>query len=247
MTTKIKCFTVTGLKVLAMVCMLFDHAWATVIPGNLWLHVVGRMAFPIFAFQLAEGFALTGDRRAYIRRMFLFALISEIPFDLMMGGTVFYPFQQNVMFTFWLSLLIMGRIEKGRQRGGIPFLLSAPGWSLLGFLAGILLMVDYNGFGVLMVLIFYFTREMRPALRIPLQGLGMFWINWVMMKGRYIPLTLAGVAIDPPIQAFALLALIPIWLYNGQKGRGYELVKPLGYWFYPGHILLLSVTALYLL
>ena len=100
----LRCLNSLSLKLLAMALMLCDHMWATVIPGNNWLTAVGRLAFPIFAYQVAEGFFLTHDRKKYLGRMFIFALISEIPFDLLYYSSVVFPFHQNVMFTSaWLS------------------------------------------------------------------------------------------------------------------------------------------------
>ena len=65
------------LRLIACILMLMDHAWATVIPGSDWLTYAGRMAFPIFAFQIAEGFFHTSDFKKYARRLFIFGLISE--------------------------------------------------------------------------------------------------------------------------------------------------------------------------
>ena len=79
----LRCLNSLFLKLLAMALMLCDHLWATVIPGNNWLTAVGRLAFPIFAYQVAEGFFLTHNRKKYLGRMFVFALISEIPFNLL--------------------------------------------------------------------------------------------------------------------------------------------------------------------
>ena len=76
--------TATHLRILALVLMLLDHLWGTVVPGNNWMTYVGRMAFPIFAFQAAEGYHHTHDFKGYCKRLALFALISEIPFNLMM-------------------------------------------------------------------------------------------------------------------------------------------------------------------
>jgi len=245
--TKFPGISAAGLKIMAMLFMFCDHAWAMVIPGNNWLTMVGRLAFPIFAFQVAEGFALTRDRKKYTRRLLLFALISEVPFNLMSGGGPIYPFHQNVMFTFWIALLVLGWIERGRAEGGVKYALAILSWGAVGWLLGTILMVDYNGYGVLTVVLFYITRELRPALRLPAQLLGMYVIHWELLEGWYIPLTIFGINIDPPMQALAILALIPIWLYNGKKGRGYELVKPMCYWFYPIHILILFLLGSYVI
>ena len=66
------------LKLMAMVFMLCDHMWATIIHGHDWLTCIGRLAFPIFAFLIAEGYAHTHDARAYRRRMLLWALIAVV-------------------------------------------------------------------------------------------------------------------------------------------------------------------------
>ena len=114
-----------GLKLLAMALMLCDHLWASVASDQAWLTHIGRIAFPIFAFQIAEGFARTHDRKRYLLRMLAFAAISEVPFDLFYGGTVFYPFHQNVMLTFVLAILLLLGVEKFRAKGRIAYLLAA--------------------------------------------------------------------------------------------------------------------------
>lgn len=68
------------LHILAMTLMLCDHLWATLLPGQEWLTCVGRLAFPIFAFMIAEGYAHTSNVKKYMGRLFVFALVSEIPF-----------------------------------------------------------------------------------------------------------------------------------------------------------------------
>ena len=105
------------LKLLGIAFMLLDHLWATVwsVP---WFALVGRIAFPIFAFQIAEGFFRTSDRKGYMRRLLVFALISEIPFNLVLADSVFYPLHQNVMFTFLIALLLMQWMES--KRGSLP-------------------------------------------------------------------------------------------------------------------------------
>ena len=105
-----------SLHILAMGFMLCDHLWAMLFPAEEWLTCVGRIAFPIFAFMIVEGYLHTHDLRRYLLRMFAGALLSEIPFNLMYGGSVFYPYHQNVLWTFLISLLLILLIEKSRAR-----------------------------------------------------------------------------------------------------------------------------------
>ena len=127
--------------------------------GQDWLTCVGRLAFPIFAFLLVEGFFHTRDLRRYVLRLLLLALLSEIPFDLMYAGTSFFPFHQNVIWTFLIALFCMWVIERVKRRGNLWLtLLAAAGMSLAGWLAGTIAMVDYYGAGVLTVLVFYLFR-----------------------------------------------------------------------------------------
>ena len=85
--------------------MLCDHLWATVIPGSNWLTCIGRIAFPIFAFLIVEGYTHTRNLKKYVMRLLLCAALSEVPFDLVMGGRAFYPFHQNVLWTFLIALV----------------------------------------------------------------------------------------------------------------------------------------------
>jgi hypothetical protein len=116
---KLKFINSNTLKTLAMVLMLLDHLWATVIPGNQWMTCVGRLAFPIFAFMISEGYVHTSDFKKYAKRFLIFGLISEIPFNLMMGSRVFYPVHQNVLWTFLLGIAMIRWNEKaGNARSG---------------------------------------------------------------------------------------------------------------------------------
>ena len=132
-----------GLKLLAMALMLCDHLWASVASDQAWLTHIGRIAFPIFAFQIAEGFARTHDRKGYLLRMLAFAAVSEIPFNLFYAGTAVYPFHQNVMFTFVLAILLLLGGEKFRANGRIAYLLAAAAAVVLGYALGTVTLVDY--------------------------------------------------------------------------------------------------------
>ena len=109
-----------------MLFMLMDHLWATLLPAQDWLTCVGRVAFPIFAFMAVEGYFHTHSFKKYAQRLLVFALLSEIPFDLMYGGTWFYPVHQNVIWTFILGLLGIHIMETVRKKKKTPvFVLTA--------------------------------------------------------------------------------------------------------------------------
>lgn len=182
------------LRCLAMFLMLLDHLWATLVPGNFWMTYAGRLAFPIFAFQISEGFFHTSDRKRYAMRLLAFALLSEIPFDLLYGSTVFYPFHQNVLFTLLLGLLAISAIDRARRE-----------------------------------------RSAKTALRAALVLPGTLLLSIVGFQGLLISL----LGWEFPTQGFAVLALLPIWLYNGRPGRKSRALQYGSYAFYPVHMLIL--------
>ena len=148
-----------ALHILAMVLMLMDHLWATLLPAQDWLTCAGRLAFPIFAFMAVEGYFHTHSFRKYALRLALFAVLSEVPFDLMYGGTWFYPVHQNVIWTLLLGLLGIHLMETVRKKQKTwLYLLTALLVVLIGTVLGTLSMVDYYGTGVLTIFIFYFFR-----------------------------------------------------------------------------------------
>ena len=222
-----------GLKLLAMALMLCDHLWAALPAAPDLLTHIGRIAFPIFAFQIAEGFARTHDRKRYLLRMLAFAALSEVPFDLFYGGTVFYPFHQNVMFTLLLGLLACCSIDRARRERTAKAIfrgaLSVAGLFLLSLIG----MVDYGWKGVATVVAFYLLRDFPLAWLAQIAALVL--LNIVLFKGQTIPL----LGWDFPTQGFAVLALLPIWLYNGRRGGGSKTLQYAFYAFYPVHMLIL--------
>ena len=229
-----------GLHVLAMISMLLDHLWATVVPGNGWMTCLGRLAFPIFAFLLVEGFFHTRSRKKYALRLLIWALISEIPFNLMYGGRISYPIHQNVLWTFLIALGLMAWNEKGKGHPLWRRLLRGIVSVALGLLVGTLTMVDYYGFGIAMVLVFWFFRG-SAWWQLLGQFLGLYWINVEMMGGLVYEFTALGRLWSVPQQGLALLALIPIWLYRGEKGHDSKVFRYFCYGFYPAHMLLLAL------
>ena len=133
-----------GLHILAMGLMLCDHMWATLPYMPMWLTGLGRIAFPIFAFLVAEGHAHTSDVRKYRKRLLLLAVVTEIPFNLMCSGSIIYPFHQNVIWTFLIASLCIGAVERARRRRRVLTAIGAAFAVLLGYLAGYVLFVDLN-------------------------------------------------------------------------------------------------------
>ena len=231
-----------SLHILAMATMVLDHLWATVVPGNTWMTLVGRLTFPIFAFLIAEGLTHTRDAKAYRRRMLVAAILSEIPFNLMCASSPIYPFHQNVLWTFLIAMYMIAMTERAKERGG-GLWAAAVGIAavILGMLLGTVAMVDYFGAGVAMVMLFYFARG-RRWYHFALQAAGMYYLNVEMLKGLYYPVTLFGHEFEFYQQSLALLALIPIWLYRGRQGYHSKVFRFVCYAFYPVHMLILAAV-----
>lgn len=219
------------LKGIAAALMLTDHVGAILLPEVPVLRCVGRLAFPIFAFFIAEGYAHTRDFGRYFRRLAILAVVSEIPFNLE-NGAVFDLTRQNVLFTFCLALLTLRGLEAlGRERGfgrwaGCGLVLAA------GFAAGELLRTDYGGWGVVTVALLYLCRDGKYAKLWLL--LAMAAVNGLGMGSLTMPV-FGG---EMPIQIFAVAALPVIWLYNGQAGP--KGLRRAFYVFYPAHLLVLE-------
>ena len=233
-----------ALHLLAMTFMLMDHLWATLLPAQMWLTHVGRLAFPTFAFLAVEGYFHTRSFKRYAQRMLLFAVLSEVPFDLMYGGTAFYPVHQNVIWTLLLGLLGIRLMEAARTRGTRwRYILTCAAVVMLGFALGTLGMVDYYGAGVLTVFVFYFFRERKWWCLLG-QLAALYWLNVVVLGGQMYPVTLFGREVELCEQGLALLALVPIWLYRGRQGYHSKAFQYACYAFYPVHILVLALLTM---
>ncbi len=206
--------TTFQLKVLAIISMLADHVGAVLYPEAVWLRYAGRLAFPIFCFLLVEGYYHTGNVAKYMARLGIFALISEIPFDLAFHQTLWFPAKQNVFVTLFIGLGMLWGLEREREciiRVGIV---------LLSMWAAEFLCCDYGFMGVLLIAVFGITRGKNTA--------------------RYLAGAVWNVFWPSRIQTAGALAMLPIALYNGQKGRS---MKYFFYLFYPVHLFILYVAA----
>lgn len=236
------------LHIIAMFFMTLDHLWGSVLYQYDILTILGRIAMPIFAFLLVEGFHHTSNRKKYMQRLLIFAIIAEIPFNLFYNLTFIYPFHQNVLFTFLLGLCMMSLLEKAKMKKNlfVKVLLSIA-IVFLFYILGFVTLVDYFGYGIMMVALFYFTRInkdqplIQKVLLCILQVIGLLYISEELIKGLVLMIPFFGQTLEIYKQSFSLLALPFIWLYNGEKGPNNPKLKYFNYIYYPLHLLILAL------
>ena len=220
MTGRVTGLSGNALKWIAIVTMLIDHlAYTTLNPFGpnyvtiyTTMRTIGRIAFPIYCFLLVEGFMHTANYKKYVLRMAVFALFSEIPFDLALHGTVINLNYQSVMVTLLIGLLGLGAyrwcVNRRYPIYGIMVVIAA-------ILTGWLTNCDYGAEGVLLIFIFYLLQHEKIARVVALAV-------WCLMMGG--------------LEVWGVLAVLPIALYNGQKGSGGRGFRWFGYAFYPVHL-----------
>lgn len=229
-----------SLHVMAMIFMLCDHLWGTIVPGNDWLTCVGRIAFPIFAFMIVEGYFHTNNLKKYVKRLFVFSIISEIPFNLAMGSRLFYPVHQNVLWSFLISIGLIHWNEKVKEKKLWKRIMVGVLSVCIGYIAGIVTFVDFYHAGILTVLAFYFFRQKKWWCYVG-QFVCLYYINKEILGGFMYEIPLFGSTFYLMRQGLALLALIPIWLYRGKQGLYNKAIKYTYYWFYPVHLLIFGL------
>ena len=226
------------LKIISIISMFCDHFGDAFIGHYSFLNLIGRLAFPIFAFQISEGFVHTKNLKKYFLRLGLFGVISQVPFSLFihkyLGGSIF---SLNVFFTLFLGLLgiylydYIISLFKNRN-SNLPFLID----KIIGIFVVLILAVsaellntDYGFWGVIVVFTFYLFKNDKLAMIISFVTLCIIRYGYNIIVGSFnIPTVLLGL--------FTALSIIFIALYNGKQGKK---VKFLLYWFYPVHLLLL--------
>lgn len=232
-------FSVSGstLKIIAIISMLIDHTGAAIIrplrtalPDTMqqtknfltWIYPlsrnIGRLAFPIFCFLLVEGFFHTRNVYKYAGRLFLFALISELPFDYALGKSLFDFHHQNVYFTLLfalLALIALSEIEQLKPRCFHQRIFCR----LLQIIACVFPLIiaqrcyfDYRFRGIMVIFVLYGFHQNRKEQA----AMGALTISW---------------------ETWGPFAFLPIWFYNGKRGLS---LKYLFYWFYPVHLIVLG-------
>ena len=205
--------TSNQLKLLAMLTMTLDHIGVQMFPGVLWLRIVGRLAFPIYAYMIAEGCAHTRNRRKYLLQMAGLALLCQLVYFFAMGSLF-----QCILVTFTLSILLIYACDTGsRPLTALALLGVAFGTvALPRLLPGTDFAIDYGFFGVLVPVAAYLGKTHREKL--------------LFTAGALVALawSVGG------IQWYSLAALLPLALYSGQRGK--RRIKWLFYLYYPLHL-----------
>ena len=234
------------LKWVAIAAMLIDHT-AAVLGGWLpplcsgLMRDVGRMAFPIFAYGIAQGCVYTHSARRYLGRLLLFAVLSELPYRLALraGSLAFGLF--NVFFALLAGAACCQLVKFCRSKG------RRWAWAAVVPVAAIVLLceilgTDYGGFGVLCILLPYLFWESKPARLIALGSVVAFlYVVVSHFQGFSYPLwwmenpSALGSMLQQTLFALAGVGLIA--LYNGQPGS--KKGKWVFYVFYPAHLLAL--------
>ncbi len=212
------------LKILAVVLMIIDHIGFYLMPEgtiNLILRAIGRIAYPLFAYMIAEGFHKTHHVKKYLLRLLIAALIMEfVVLMIYLFTNANYFIQINVFIPLIAGLTGLILFY---QKGWYYKLLILP-----IFVLAELLHISYGVYGVILILIFGIIPKKIEQLTTFI-FISLFFIDWPL----FVLMGLEGTARYPSLQWTSLLAFIPIFLYNGQKG---SYNKWIFYLIYPLHL-----------
>lgn len=219
-----------ALKIIACVTMLLDHVGVVLVPHlpvphvkllYYFLRVIGRIAFPLYAFLLVEGMRHTRNPQKYILRLGLNILLAELPFDFALFERWTWK-SQNVMVTLALGAVMLLCMQKTEKRW-MKALLILPFACLADLAKG-----DGRSWGILMIGVFALIEEL------PAQALGILLINCLLPS-----VSIPAFGMQIPLQPFAVLAMLPIALYSGRKLTRSRTLQWGFYLVYPVHLLIL--------
>ena len=195
--------------------MFLDH-YHYVVGGSEILNVIGRIAFPIFAFTLNEGYVHTRSLKKYLLRLFIFAVSIQMP-SILFG----YDYPMNIFFTLFLGLLSIYIFNLKKMNVILKII-------LIGFILFFSqkFKLDYGIYGILVIINFNIFRNNKFKILMNFLVLNIY--NVIFPKVFDLPDT----------QLFSLISLVSIFMYNGEKGRS---MKYFFYLFYPIHFFILEV------
>lgn len=220
------------LKMIAIITMFIDHAGFVLCDNNMTMRTIGRIAFPIFCFLIAEGADKTSNWKKYAIRLLGFAIISEPIADYAFYHSFAYPYYQNVYWTLLLGLLGI----QGLKLLDVQDIINEWRRAVLGLVIVIVCLVlgdlcstDYGTFGVLLICAIYQVNHLK-------------FITDVRYK--YFPAAIVAALfcfLYGGAEMFGSMAAICIVFYNGKRGWDHPVIKYGFYAFYPVHLLLLAL------
>ncbi len=225
----LRCLSGNALKLLALITMTIDHVGLELLDNLLPFRVIGRLAFPLFAYMIAEGCRYTHSRKKYFLGIFLLGLLCQAAYFIAEGSIY-----QGILITFSMSILIIYSLQWAFTKNRFAILLPIAELVLAAvicillpkLLPGTDFAVDYGFWGVLLPVLISLSDKDWGKLALTAAGL------------VPVSLYLGGV------QWFSLFALIPLALYSGKRGK-YKL-KYLFYIYYPSHLAAIYLISLLL-
>lgn len=210
------------LKIIAIITMFIDHIGYAIFGKFSFFNYIGRIAFPIFAFQISEGYTHTKNLKKYFLRLFIFAIISQIPF-MLFSKIISSDLTLNIFFTLLLGLISIYIYDKSKYK--IVGIISA---ILIGLLANFA-HFDYGFYGIAIIFLFYVFKNniIKSSIAFAIATTIKYLIP-IIKYGFYDVYLYLLIA--------TLIPIIFISLYNGKKGKD---TKYLLYLFYPIHLLLI--------
>ncbi|MBO5179863.1 MAG: conjugal transfer protein TraX [Clostridia bacterium] len=205
-----------ALKIFAIIFMFIDHIGYVFFPAQNLFRIIGRLAFPIFSFQIGIGFKHTKNKEKHILLLLLFAIFSQIPFFLMCNLHAI-SYTLNILFTFIFALIIIYCNDNIKS-----YFIRIPLIVIL-ILLTFYIKVDYGILGILLTVFLYYFSHNK-------------YVTFIILTSFVI---LHYIINNSILQLYSLFSIIFIWLFNGQKGMD---VKWLFYIFYPLHMLLIFVV-----
>lgn len=202
------------INIIALTTMLIDHIGSTFFPDIIIFRIIGRLSFPLFALGIAEGYKRTKNFNCYAIRLFLIAIVSQVPFNLLFSNK-----QLNVCFTLFISLITL-KIYDSKLFNILKF-----GLILSVMALAQVLNLQYSFYGILTVMLFY-----------------MFNNTDKVVYYQFI-LTIISILIIKydPIQLFSVLSSIIVLIINLYKNNDFKINKVFRYCFYPGHLFILFI------
>lgn len=219
-----------SLKMVALIAMTIDHVGLVLFPGCEWMRIVGRIAFPIFAFMIAEGCRYTRSRRRYLSQIAILGVGMQVVLFAVAGSLY-----QSVFISFTLAIILIYAFDEAGKKRQVKYWIYAALcvcaviFLCLG-LPAILHNTDYNiDYGIIGVCIpvaCYFAKG--KALRISVFALGLVALS-VFYGG---------------VQWFCLSAVPLIGIYNYKRGS--SALKNLFYFYYPAHLCIIFAIGIML-